>query len=804
MLNNLQTLRPLQLKMVTGYVAITSLFLFILILIYQENQRIPLLDKESKKVFQQRKLAGDAVIHILDLTLMGEHVLAWEEKEHVAYQKKIDTIISLLYQLRNGLQDAEQRNCINSILELLPIKEKLLFSILDDQQELHDIYTLLQERIPNIIHTHQKQQENLTQQIQQNYEDGEKESGGFLGMFRTKKRSRYAIEQENQKIQGNVQFQTANQLRSLAKEINRVQIENAEKQLLHMDSLSVQNRQLNKKIYFLIADFNRAFQTIQEQTTNVYHQRQEEAVRTISGLGIIALLLALLFYQLLQRDLKKRHHIRMELARINTCNEELLKSRKNMMLAVSHDLRAPLSVINGYAELIPDERKKAKRAQYSEIIIQSSNRMLRLLNSLLNFHRLDTGKEQSNRTPFRLKSIQECLEASFTLLATKKRLAFLSEYIGGDVVVTGDREKILQIIDNLLSNAIKYTETGEVTLRLRYVDNLLTIEVLDTGTGMTDRQMQQIFQPFERLINAETQDGFGLGLPISLGLAKLLGGNIHVESKIGRGSRFTVEIPLPITDEENPIPKEVTPYNLPNNLRILLIDDDPILLAMTMDMLSCNKISCDGCRNVHGLMELLRERTYDLLITDIKMPEINGYQLLELLRSSNVGVSKSIPVLAATARAEQNVEEFTKVGFAGCLYKPFSQNELLLAIQNCTNQVQGTEVSSLVDFSVLLSGERDNKEMLNLFIHESTKGMEALEESVKTGDLKTLSFIAHHLLPIWEILHQDGSLRTLQHLLRTQPDEIDEEIIQAVRAVLTEGNSIVFQARMKIEQAENE
>lgn len=801
---NLQTLRPLQLKMVAGYVAIISLFLLILFFIYRENKKIPLLDKQAKELFQQRKLAGDAVIQILDWTLMGEQMLAWEEEENTAYKEKIDSISSMLYRLRDKLRDTEQRNCINSILELLSIKEKLMFSILDDQRELQNIYTLLQERIPGIIQTQKKQQENLTQQIQQNYEDSKKKSGGFLGLFRTKKKSQYLFEREKQKIQNKSQSQSANQLRSLANEVNRVQVENAEKQLLHMDSLSMQNKQLNKKICALITDFNQAFQTIQEQTTDIYHQRQEQAVRAISGLGITAVLLAFLFYQLLQRDLKKRHRIRMELARMNTRNEELLKARKNMMLAVSHDLRAPLTVINGYAELIPDERKKAKRIQYSETIRQSSDQMLRLLNALLNFHRLDTGKEQPNNIPFRLKSLQETLEVSFKLLTTRKQLTFISEYIGDDVVVTGDREKIHQIIDNLLSNAVKYTEIGKVVLRLRYQNNLLSIEVQDTGTGMTDIQIQQIFQPFERLGNAETQEGFGLGLAITLATTTLLGGSIHVESKVGKGSLFTVEIPLFITDEENPTPKEVMNYNLPDNLRILLIDDDPVLLTMAMDMLSRNKISYDGCRNVHDLMELLRERTYDLLITDIKMPEINGYQLLELLRASNIGVSKSIPVLAVTARADQNMEEFTKAGFAGCLYKPFSQNELLSAIQNCTNQGQKAKVLSPVDFSLLLSGERDNKEMLNLFIHECTKGMETLAECIKTGDMKALSFAAHHLSPIWEIIRRDGSLRTLQHLLRIQPDMMDEEILQAVRIVLLEGNSIVFQARMKIEETENE
>lgn len=530
---------------------------------------------------------------------------------------------------------------------------------------------------------------------------------------------------------------------------------------------------------------------------------REKSFRHASYLSITAVLLSAVFYCFIMRDVRRRQAFQQRLEELNRKNETLLKARKNMMMTVSHDLRTPLTAISGYAELISVERQKEKRIRYSETIRESAGRMLGLLNTLLKFYRLDAGKEQPENHPFRLKTLLETLENDLMLLAAKKRIAYTCKYDSEDVVVSGDREKILQITDNLLSNAIKFTDLGEVTLYMSYNDSQLIIKVQDTGTGMTGSQIEHIFQPFERLGNAETQEGFGLGLAITLAMVELLGGKIYVESEKGIGSLFTVHIPLPVANEENPTPKTDMPSFLPANLRILIIDDDPVLLAMTMDMLSCNGIYCEGCRSVRDLMELLREYTYDLLITDIKMPEMNGYQLLELLRCSNIGISKTLPILASTACVDCNTENFTSVGFAGCLYKPFSQAELLSAIQDCIGREQYRKHIGRADFSTLLTGERDNKEMLDLFINETERNMVALKESITGGDIKTLSSITHHLLPLWGLVRMDNSLKSMQSLLYVPSGKINEEIRQAVHDVMAQGNSIIRQARMRIDQMDN-
>ena len=344
---------------------------------------------------------------------------------------------------------------------------------------------------------------------------------------------------------------------------------------------------------------------------------------------------------------------------------------------------------------------------------------------------------------------------------------------------------------------MKFTPTGEVKLRLCYREGTLSIEVSDTGTGMTPEQITRIFKPFERLENAETHEGFGLGLAIAQGLTGLLNGKIGVQSEVGKGSTFTVVVPLPVTEEQH-FAQEVSPScNLPAGLRILAIDDDAVLLLMTRDMLTRYRVRCDTCRDVQELTELMRKQEYDLLITDIRMPQMSGFDLLELLRTSDIGTSRTIPVLAVTARADCREEDFTAAGFAGCLYKPFSIIELLSAVQRCIRE-QREQPALQADFSELLSGEQNGKEMLELLIRETEKDMQTLTESMEKEDCLTTTMLVHHLLPLWEIVRADTSLRELCQLLAQGNGIKDEKVRNAVDKVLVTGKQLIMQAAEKI------
>lgn len=229
-------------------------------------------------------------------------------------------------------------------------------------------------------------------------------------------------------------------------------------------------------------------------------------------------------------------------------NKALIASRKKAVHTITHELRTPLTAIKGYAGLMMKERSEDKTGQDIRNIQQSSNRMRDMLNTLLDFFRLDNGKEQPKMQPCRISAITHTLETEFMPIAMNKGLSLTVNKVSDTVVLT-DKERIIQIGNNLLSNAIKFTEEGGVSLTTDYNNGILTLVVEDTGTGMTQEEQQQVFGAFERLSNAAAKDGFGLGLAIVKNIVTMLSGKIHLESEKGKGSRFTVEIPMSKAEE---------------------------------------------------------------------------------------------------------------------------------------------------------------------------------------------------------------------------------------------------------------
>ena len=412
---------------------------------------------------------------------------------------------------------------------------------------------------------------------------------------------------------------------------------------------------------------------------------------------------------------------------------------------------------------------------YVDNIRQSSERMREMLNTLLDFFRLDNGKEQPNLSPCRISAITHILETEFMPIAMNKGLTLIVES-HTDAVVLTDKERILQIGNNLLSNAIKFTDNGSVSLAADYDNGLLKLIVEDTGTGMTEDEQQRVFGAFERLSNAAAKDGFGLGLSIVQRIVAMLGGTIHLESEKGKGSRFTVEIPMQTAEE---LPEQTIQAQMRHNHichDVIAIDNDEVLLLMLKEMYAQEGVHCETCTDAAELMELIRKKEYSLLLTDLNMPEISGFELLELLRSSNVGNSKSIPIVVTTASGSCSKEELIGRGFAGCLFKPFSISELMEITDKCA-------LSSILDekpdFSTLLSYGNESV-MLDKLIAETEKEMQAVKDAEQRKDLQELDTLTHHLRSSWQILRADQPLRELYAQLHGSATPDDEAICKAV------------------------
>ena len=353
-------------------------------------------------------------------------------------------------------------------------------------------------------------------------------------------------------------------------------------------------------------------------------------------------------------------------------------------------------------------------------------------------------------------------------------------------------------MDNLLSNAIKFTKSGSVTLSALYEKEILTVRIQDTGIGMDEKTVERIFQPFERAAPEVDAEGFGLGLAITRGLVSLLKGEISVSSRPGEGSSFEIRIPLSPTDE--PVKDTAIPIegrlSLPQ--RVLVVDDDPIQLRIVGEMLERNGVSCCKCQNAQAVVNELRRTRYDIILTDIQMRGTGGFDLLYLLRHSNIGDSKTVPVAAMTARNDGNGCRYSEAGFSGCIRKPFSMNELLAFLSSITEKEKAAQPTS-ADFSALAADVEDRKWILETFIGESLKNKAELQESLSDMemDFGRMRETLHRMYPVWEQLGISHELEGYSEILHDDGSDGDtvqrhtEEIIGRICGLIAEAERLL-------------
>ena len=651
-----------------------------------------------------------------------------------------------------------------------------IVQVLEQQQAINDKIT---RQVPIIV------QKSVQEQPQK------PKRKGFLGIFGKKEKPKPTV--------------TTTMLRSLDRDMIAEQRAQSRRLSEHTDSLAARNAELNRLLQGLICQIDRKVQAdLQKRETEIAAMREQSFIQ-IGGLTGFVLLLLIISYIIIHRNTNRIKRYKREttnlikqLQQVVEQNEALIASRKKAVHTITHELRTPLTAIIGYTALMEKGNDADKKEQYVRNIRQSSERMREMLNTLLSFFRLDNGKEQPNFSPCRISAITHILETEFMPIAKNKGLA-LNVTNRTNAVVLTDKERILQIGNNLLSNAIKFTDSGGVSLTTDYDNGILKITVEDTGTGMTEEEQQRVFGAFERLANAAAKDGFGLGLSIVQRIVAMLGGTIRLESEKGKGSRFTVEIPMQTAGE---LPERINQKQIHHDRAfhdVIAIDNDEVLLLMLKEMYAQEGIHCDTCTDAAKLMEMIRRKEYCLLLTDLNMPEINGFELLELLRTSNVGNSKTIPVVVTTASGSCSKEELMERGFSGCLLKPFSISELMEVSDKCAMKGNRNEKP---DFTSLLSYGNEAI-MLEKLVAETEKEMQAIREAGLKKDLQELDALTHHLRSSWEILRADQPLRELYKLLHSDGTPDDKTIGNTIKSVLDKGSEIIRLAKEERRKYEN-
>lgn len=763
-------------KIYAGSFLLLAVIAGMVVILIHERGRMREIDSEVHDLQSVRNDIHAAQLHITELSLLGESLISQENTDTAYYRRKRLSTDSLLLALKPRCRQHVRPGQIDTLRHLLADKETHLFRVVEviGMQDAAD--SILVNHLPEVaeratrIRTVRKRRDNI------------------LGALGAKKTVRV--------------LPSAGELHTFSDSLIAMQQESMEDMETSADSLHARNQALNARLSLLIKHLDRQAQEACSLREHKILEAQNRSTLLLASTLSAAILLLVLFHIAIHREIrrnlsekKKREGLIDELQASNEKNRQLLQFRRNLMQTVSHELRTSLTAISGNAELLLRDEVPEDRTRHIRIVRESADRMASMTTELLEFFRLENRKEKLNIRPFRSGSIATVLETEFAPLAEAKGIEFVTDNRTTEVL-GGDKERILRIGSNLLSNALKFTRSGRITLHTDYKDGLFTLSVQDTGTGIPKEKQEQIFAPFERLGNAVTQDGFGLGLAIVANLVKLMQGSASVESEPGKGSRFTVVLPLPKAEE---VPEEEKAKDVHPSLAgcsVLAIDNDPVTLRLMREMyLQCG-VSCDTCLTLTDLTDRIRDKDYDLLITDLKMPEANGYEILELLRMSDIGNSRTIPVVAATAAGYVSEDELREAGFSGLLPKPFSIDELMETTRHYSRERRNRQP----DFSALLAFG-DKRKTLEELIAETKKDMEEVRRVSERKDLAALNGLVHHLRSSWMVIRTERPLQKLHEAIHNEPRS-DEEVACAVRVVLEQGETIIKAAGKEMKKWE--
>lgn len=529
----------------------------------------------------------------------------------------------------------------------------------------------------------------------------------------------------------------------------------------------------------------------------------------VTASAVIGLLLTLFFSILIVSDYSKSQVYKKQLEIANFKTKNLLKSREQLISTVSHDLKTPLSTIVGYSELLGNSDINTKQSYFVKNIKNSSEYISQLVQDLLDFSKIEAGKITIEKVPFLLPEIIEDIARNIQTVYKHKNIDLIiniDEKFQKRIV--GDPFRLKQILTNIIGNAYKFTEEGYIRIAAFANDEQsFTISIQDTGIGIEKENQKLVFEEFAQANeNIEKEyGGTGLGLSICQKIISILGGTLNLESIFGKGSTFKIQLPLLFDNSQNNTATESKPKVAKKTKKqtFIVVDDDINLLNLTSGVLKQEQHQVFSFSNPYKALETIEKTPFDFVITDIQMPGIDGFELLEKLRKFSI--YKNQPVIALTGRTDLDMSVYKNAGFTTVVKKPYSPKILLETIQHILDheEIPETEIAetksqnssqmysleTLNDF--LGKDESALKEVLNSFIETSIENLSFLETAVNDENHEEIKSIAHRIAPMFRQIQANEIGELLKDLEKEDLNTID---IKSTYADLKRKIEILFEA----------
>ena len=564
---------------------------------------------------------------------------------------------------------------------------------------------------------------------------------------------------------------------------------------------------------------NSLIRSVKNERQVLYQKQSAEARHmlksSLSRLGIIlfiALVSIFLFVYLIFSDIAKSDFLKDQLQRAKLEAEQLARVKEKFLANMSHEIRTPLTAILGFSRLLNETRLDDQQKGYAQAVSSSSSHLLSIVNDILDFSKIEAGHLKFEKTPFDIYHLVEEVCHSMRVQAEEKGLQIIYESEGKELrYVKGDAFRLKQVLYNLISNAIKFTDEGGVIVRLKLRTNQEEIinaqlEVSDTGIGIPADKQAQVFDSFVQSDVSDTRKygGTGLGLTITKNLVEAQGGEVAIESKIGDGTTFYIALPFS-KGSVAALPKsEQINHNTDfSTLRVLAIDDDELntkLLSVLFERWGIDyRVANSGKEGIN----MLQESPFDMLMTDLQMPEMDGEQVAQEVRK----LGFQLPIIAFTARVTEDLNYFKNKGFDGVLHKPFKEKSLFTILEKYATEHTGPGVLSGLEHSKDLTVVDDNDtpfysfatirqfigedqdsllEYLISFVRLLKECRQKLETGLKEGNLYDLGYYAHKLYPNashLEVLALPSLLRQIENSAKANSslEEFSKDVEQAIQ-----------------------
>ncbi|HMU09654.1 MAG TPA: ATP-binding protein [Ferruginibacter sp.] len=488
--------------------------------------------------------------------------------------------------------------------------------------------------------------------------------------------------------------------------------------------------------------------------------------------------------------------------------EDAVKAKQQFLSNMSHEIRTPMNAIIGFTKVLLKTDLTAKQREYLIAIKLSGDSLIVLINDILDLAKVDAGKMIFEEIPFKMEASIAAMLHLFETKIQEKNLVLVKDYDQKiPLVLLGDPVRLHQIILNLVSNAVKFTTTGKITVSIHLLkedEDKVSIEfgVTDTGIGIAEDKIVKIFDNFQQASSGTSRlyGGTGLGLAIVKQLVEPQGGSIRVESTPGKGSIFSFILDFKKTTAEAELDMEMVELSTElKNIKVLVVEDIALNQLLMKTLLDDFGFERDIAANGKIAIEKLETQSYDVILMDLQMPEMNGFEATEYIRNK---MNSRIPIIALTADVTTvDLAKCKAVGMNDYIAKPVDERLLYSKIINLVKKpalLKNTELNEneqaepkkikCIDLEYLIHRTKSDPklmtEMISLYLEQTPPLVSAMKQSLKDKDWESLHSVAHKMIPSFSIMgisiDFENMAKKIQGYasIRLQADEIDDLVLQ--------------------------